>query len=187
MKKFIKILLSTMVILGLFTACSNDGANNPGVDNGEQSSAVNVTVGDILDAIKTAYGEDYLPNMEIPAEMIESEFGLTSDMYEEVKAEQPMIGTHADRVVVVKAQEGKADDVESALLTAKENKIKDTFQYPMNVAKISASKVVRHGDYISFLLVGAINEDMDANEEEAKEFAEKEVQKGVDAINDLFK
>lgn len=196
MKKIVVTLLSVVLIAGVLTACSKADTNNPASDknpssnetgNGDQTNNSKVTVDEILTSIKAAYGEDYRPNMEIDAEMLKTEFGLTSDMYKEVKAEQPMIGTHADRVVIVKAAEGKAEKVEAALNTAKENKINDTLQYPMNIAKINATKVVRNGDFVAFLLVGAINESMDANEEEAKKFAEKEVEKGVKAFNDLFK
>lgn len=196
MKKILVTLLSVVLIAGVLTACSKADTNKPASDknpssnetgNGDQTNKSKVTVDEVLNAIKAAYGEDYRPNMEIDAEMLKTEFGLTSDMYKEVKAELPMIGTHADRVVIVKAAEGKAENVEAALITAKENKINDTLQYPMNIAKINATKVVRNGEFVAFLLVGAINENMDANEEEAKKFAEKEVEKGVKAFNDLFK
>lgn len=196
MKKILVTLLSVVLIAGVLTACSKADTNKPASDknpssnetgNGDQTNKSKVTVDEVLNAIKAAYGEDYRPNMEINAEMLKTEFGLTSDMYKEVKAELPMIGTHADRVVIVKAAEGKAENVEAALITAKENKINDTLQYPMNIAKINATKVVRNGEFVAFLLVGAINENMDANEEEAKKFAEKEVEKGVKAFNDLFK
>lgn len=165
---------------------TNENAGSTETGNGNNTNQTNVTVDDILTAIKGAYGENYLPNAEIPSELLEAEFGLTPDMYEAVKAEQPMIGAHADRVVVVKAAQGRADDVEAALNTAKENKINDTLQYPMNLPKINATKVVRNGDFVCFLLVGAPNENMDASEEDAKKFAEDEVQKGVKAFNDLF-
>lgn len=158
-------------------------------DNGDSdsSNSSDITVDDILSSIKAAYGESYMPNVEILPDFLELEFGLTSDMYVEVKAEQPMIGTHADRVVIVKAAEGKTDDVETALIAAKENKINDTLQYPMNLPKINATKVVRNEDFVCFLLVGALNDNVDATEEEAMQFAEDEVQKGVNAFNDLFK
>lgn len=212
MKKLTIILLTMTLTIAFITGCSKNDTKTPSTDNNvtgntidketdndndnpaqtenEDSDTTNkkdVTVDKILNAIKAAYGENYLPNMEIPAEILESEFGLTPDMYEAVKAEQPMIGTHADRVVVVKATEGRADDVEAALNTARENKINDTFQYPLNLPKINAAKIVRNEDFVCFLLVGAINENMDATEEEAKQFAEDEVEKGVNAFNDLFK
>ena len=177
MKKISKTLLVVALALAFMTGCSKEDTN----------ATTNVTVDDIANAIKAAYGENYLPNMEIDPELLETEFGLTTDMYDTVKAEMPMISNHVDRVVIVKAKEGKADAVEAALITAKENKINDTFQYPMNLPKINATKVVRNGDFVCFLLVGAINENMDATEEEAKQFAEAEVEKGVIAFNDLFK
>lgn len=212
MKKITIFLLTMTLTFALITGCSKDDTkpqsnednatdnaidketdndnDNPAQNDTEDSDKDNnteVTVDDILNAIKTAYGETYLPNMEILPEFLETEFGLTPDMYEAVKAEQPMIGTHADRVVIVKAAEGRADDVETALNTAREKKINDTLQYPMNLPKINTSKIVRNEDFVCFLLVGAINENMDATEEEAKQFAEDEVEKAVNAFNDLFK
>lgn len=192
------------------TGCSKEDTQNPSTNNNVTDNTINnetdnntnnpvqndtedntntskVTVDDILSSIKEAYGENYLPNVEMTSEFIDLEFGLTSDMYEEIKAEQPMISTHPDRVVIVKAAEGKADDVEAALIAAKDKLINDTFQYPMNLPKINATQIVRNGDYVAFLMVGAINENMDATEEEAKLFAEEEVEKAVNAFNNLFK
>lgn len=195
MKKISIIILTMALTLAFITGCSkedtkgpsNDIPSSPETENDDSTNNTEITVDDILNAIKAAYGENYLPNMEIDPESLEMEFGLTSDMYEAVKAELPMISTHADRVVIIKAAEGRVDDVEDALITAKENKVNDTFQYPMNLPKINATKIVRNGDFVCFLMVGAINENMDATEEEAKQFAEDEVEKGVNAFNDLFK
>ena len=179
MKKVMKNILAAFLVVGILVGCAT--TTEP------KEEAPKVTVDEILAAVKEAYGENYLPNIEIPAEFLEQEFGLTADMYAEVKAEQPMIGTHADRIVIVKAAEGKADAVEAALNAAREKKVNDTLQYPMNLAKINASKVVRHGDIISFVLLGAINDSEDVNEADAKAFAEAEIEKGVSAINNLFK
>lgn len=208
MKKRTFILLALTLTLALITGCSKEDKKTPSTneetnasgnqetdkENGdtvqEDSNNANnsdVTVDDILNAIKAAYGEDYLPNMEITPDFLEAEFGLTPDMYEAVKAEQPMMSTHADRVVIVKAAQGRADDVEAALNTARENKINDTLQYPMNLPKINAAKVVRNGDFVCFLLLGSTNNNMDASSEEAKQFAENEVEKAVNAFNNLFK
>lgn len=206
MKKITFILLTMTLAFAFITGCSRDDTNIPSTNNNETDTANNqdtdnendslvqedsnnteVKVDDILNAIKAAYGDDYLPNIEIAPELLESEFGLTPDMYEAVKAEQPMIGTHADRVVIVKAAKGRANDVEAALNTARENKINDTLQYPMNLPKINAAKVVRHDDFVCFLLVGSTNDNMDASEEELKQFVENEVEKAVNAFNVLFK
>ena len=47
--------------------------------------------------------------------MIESEFGLTKDMYDEIVAEAPIISFHPDRLVAVKAKKGKESEVKRAL------------------------------------------------------------------------
>lgn len=145
-----------------------------------------VSVDDILTAIRDAYGESYLPDGEIPAEMLEMEFGLAPELYDEAKGEMAMITMHNDRVVVVKAKADKGDAVEAALNEARERKVADTLQYPMNVPKTNASRIVRNGRYLAFLLVGALPEDLDISEEERIKFAEDEVQKGVDAFNAQF-
>lgn len=169
------------------TGTTTPSTTTPGTTTAGSETETTVTVAKIMEAIREAYGDKYLPNMEIPSEFLEAEFGLTSDMYEEVMGEQPMIGTHADRVVVVKAAAGKADAVETAFKTTRETKINDTLQYPMNIAKINAAQVVRNGDFVAFLLVGALNEDQEPSEEDAREFAEAEVAKAVEAFNQFFK
>lgn len=176
MNKFMNKVLVLVLVLMTLVGCTT-GVN-------EQTKTA--TVEEVVTAIKEAYGDDYVPNFEIGAEFLEAEFGLTSEMIEEVFAEQPMISVHADRLVVVKAAEGQADAVEAALIATKEAKVNDTFQYPNNIAKINAAQIIRHGDIVVFLMVGAVNESADMTEQEAKEFAENEIQKGVVAINDLF-
>lgn len=191
MRKLTTMMAMVAISASLLTACSGKTENLPSTDNTVNENVqddvkVDVALTDILEEIKAAYGDNYLPKMPIEAEFLEAEFGITSDMYEEVVAEQPMMSVHADRIVLVKAKEGKGEEVEKILNDAKDKKINDTLQYPMNIAKINATKVVRKGDYVAFILLGAINDSVDVSEEAAKQFAEDEVAKGVNAFNELF-
>ena len=65
----------------------------------QKSEAKNVPLNDILEAVKTAYGENYLPQMPYDATALEQQFGLTQDMYEEAVGEAPMMSTHVDTFV----------------------------------------------------------------------------------------
>ena len=177
---FMPLLIGIMIMLS-FTACGNKSVTS------DSNSASNVSINDIHQSIMDAYGENYLPNTDIPSEMLESEFGLKDDMYTEIIAKMPTIGFHPDRVIIVKAKDGKADDVEKALKKARENKINESVQYPANVAKVNASEIVRNGNYVAFLLVGAPDDNIDATESEASEFAKKETEKSIKAFNDSFK
>lgn len=204
LKKITSLLFALLLTISVMVGCNDQnntssisssgsasGTSSVSGSSGAASSQVpsgkDIKVKDIQAAIQKAYGEDYLPNTEMDQEMFKNEFQVDDSFVEEAYAEMPMIGMHPDRVVIIKAKEGKGADVEKALNTVKDKLIQDSVQYPMNIAKVNAAQVVRNGDYVVFLLVGAINEDIDASEEDALAFAKKEVQKGVDAVNALFK
>ncbi len=137
------------------------------------------------EAIVKAYGDSYLPNMAIPEENLESEFGLTPDMYDEIVAEMPTIGFHPDRLVIVKPKEGKEDAVENALNNAKKRLTESAAQYPANLAKINACKILEEDDYYCFMLLGE-PDDTGENDESAAQFAEQQVQIGVKAFENFF-
>lgn len=211
MKKIIALFAAAAMLAAVFTACSNDNEQKPEDSSSTSSTPADVQPDDsgsddeggsndeggnneaeegatqkILDAIKAAYGDDYAPNTEIPEELLKDMYGLDPDSYTEVAGEMPMISTNVDTVIIVKAASGKAGDVEAALNSYRDYLINESLQYPMNVAKVNATKVVANGDYVAFLLLGAMDERDDASDSERAEFAEEQVQKGVDAFNGYF-
>lgn len=122
----------------------------------EEMAAVRKAVGD-------AMGEDYWPSMQLTPDLLEMNFGLTEDMYEDYMAEMPMISAHVDTLVVVKPKAGQEAAVEEKLNAYRDAKINDTMQYPMNLGKLQASRVEIVGDYICFVQLGA--DTMDAMDE----------------------
>lgn len=147
-----------------------------------------VSVDHILMAIEAAYGENYPANGELPEDLLETQFNLSPAMYVDAKGAQAMISVNNDQVVVVQAVPGKGDEVEAALNQAREEKLADTLQYPANTPKINASKVLRHDDFVAFLLIGIPNDGIeDVQSAEAKEYAEQQVQIAVDAFHSVFK
>jgi len=200
LKNTVMAVLLSLALTAALAGCAKTnnqagGTNNAGgsqsqepepSESSESSQVRQVSLNDILAAIREAYGENYLPSEEIPPEVLETEFGLTPDMYVEAKGEMSMISTHPDRVVVVRADPGQADNVEAALNKAKESKINDEMQYPANVPKTNATQVVRSGDYVAFLLVGAPMGNVEASEEQLAEHFRGETQKGAEAFNELF-
>lgn len=182
MKK--KFYLLTSIILAvtalLLGGCSNSSGNNSG-SNAVESGKLK----DVHEAVKAVYGENYIPSMVFDDTQIEEKFGIKKDMVKEIIAEGPMMSTHVDTFVGVEAAEGKAEEVEKALQKYKEALEADTLQYPMNIAKIKSSVVLRVDNYVFFLQLGEI--DMD-NEDEAKQlaFAQEEVKKAVDAVHETL-
>lgn len=175
MKKTISLLLALMTVAALFAACG-----------GKDEKTYDYTAEQILDAIKEAYGESYLPDAEMNEAEFTETYGLNMDDVAEIKAEMAMISFNPDRIIVIKASDGKGEDVEKALTAARDNLVENGMWYPANLAKVNASAVLRQGDYVVFMMLGAVDENLDATEEQAAEFAEKEAQKGIDAFNGLF-
>lgn len=206
--KYIISVIATATVIGtVFSACTaNNGESGvssvtPGLSTSAQESAGSSS-GDISspenndknstlsaqglrDAVAKAYGDNYLPDQTMDTEMLESEFGLKKDMYDEVVAEAPLIGFHPDRLVIVKPKKGKEADVkralEDALLVMKEQQM----QYPVNVAKVNAGKILEKDGYYCFMILGE-TDDTSKNDDDAAKFAEEQINIGVKAFNDYF-
>ena len=174
-----------------------DSGNDSSEDNGNEvteggnednsGSDSDISTAAIVDAVKGAYDPDSIPFIDLlPEELIGDMYGLDADTYTEVTAHVPMISTFVDTVVVVKAAEGKVSDVEAALKAHHTRLVEDSIQYPMNIAKVNAGQVVVNGDYVAFIMLGAIDERDDASESERAEFAEEQTKIGVDAFNACF-
>lgn len=200
MKKRICLLLSAVMILIAFAACGRNAAND-GKDNGNGNANVNENVNnnannndketnsgklnDVYMAVKNAYGENYLPDTSINENALTDTYGINMDDVVEYKAETPTMAGNVDTFIGIEAKEGRADEVESALKSYRDKLINDTSQLPENKYKIEASRVVRSGNYVFFVMLGAPNEKlMETGDETAlKQYSEQEIQKAVDAIN----
>ena len=60
-------------------------------------------------------------------------------------------------------------------------------QYPMNMAKIQASKVITNKNDVYLIMLGAYDDREEITEEEALEFANSEVKKIEDIIKKSYK
>lgn len=174
MKRALSALLCLGALMCLLGGC------------GEEEKTFDYSVDDIYDAVKEAYGDEFAPDGDMNEAEYTETYGLNMDDVEEIKGQIAMISFRPDRILVVKAKEGKGEAVEEALTAARENLIENGMWYPANLAKVNASQVVRHGDYVAYLMLGAENPELTPTEEEDKAFAEEQAKIGVDAFNALF-
>lgn len=167
---------------------TSDTASEDTSDGGENNDVPSDSDGEtakILSAIKEAYGENYLPSMPVEKEYLVSVMGLEEGSFTDFAGELPMISAHADMAIIVKAADGKAADVKEKLEAYRKYLIEDSMQYPMNMPKINASKVLENGDYLGYIILGAFS-DEEADESAQADFAEEQVKIGVDAFNNYF-
>lgn len=171
------------------TACGGTGGSGKGEPSSavESTQAVEVDLEKVHQAVKDVYGENYIPSAPYDAQALNDLFGVSEDLYEEFIAEGPMISVHVDTFAAIKAKEGKGGDVEKLLNDYRTRLVEDSLQYPMNMSKVEASEVVRHGDYVFFVMLGtASNESVEAGEEAELKSAQEENGKAIDAIDAFF-
>lgn len=118
-------------------------------------------------AIVDAVGNNYFPNMALLPDMLEMQFGITSDMYDDYFAEMPMISANVDTLLIIKAKDGKVEDVEAALEAYRDVQINGALQYPMNIGKVQASRIDQIGNYVCFVQLGGEVSDIMENGDEA--------------------
>ena len=198
-KQLTAFFMAAALSAASLTGCSGSTAsNNPaGQETTAPETVKEVSLEDVLSDIKNAYGENYIPNTEMDEQMLKDVIGLSPELCESYVAEAPMISTFVETFIGVQAKDGKGDDVEAALNAYRDRLVGDTMQYPMNIAKIQASQVVRHGDYIFFVMLSFMDEtdtsnevpsevDIAAAEEEALKKAQEDNQTAIDIINRYF-
>ena len=120
----------------------------------EVEPIITASLDDIVNTIKNAYGESYLPNMQVEPDVFNELTGLTSEDYIEYFAEMPMISAQVDTLFVVKATEDNIGKVAEKLTSYRDMLLHDSFQYPANMPKIEASVVEVYDDYVVFMMLG---------------------------------
>lgn len=192
MKQKMICTLAALIAMASIAGCSSTSTSSSissSVSSEISSSSEaesNVSISDIHEAVKAAYGENYVPSTIFEEQQLKEVYGVNMDNVEEFIMEGPMMSAHVDLFAAIKAKEGKGEEVESELNSYRDALVNSTMQYPSNLAKINASQVIRHGDYVFFVMLGAFNDDMDAPEEEQAKFAEDQVKIGVDTIDSFF-
>jgi len=147
---------------------------------------VDPTLQQAYDAVKEAYGENYIPSMMMEEQQLSEVCKINMENVESYIAEGPAMSGHVDTFIAIKAVEGKGEDVEKDLTSYQAYLQNDALQYPMNLAKVNASQVARHGDYVFFVMLGAFDERSEVTEEQELEFAQEQTKIGVDVIAGLF-
>lgn len=140
----------------------------------EQAGAWSEEMSALRSAVVEELGDNYWPTMEIPVEVLEANYGLTSDMYVDYMGEMPMMSAHVDTLLIVKAAEGQEEAVEQALQAYRDNLVENSMQYPMNLGKVQASMVERMDSYVVFVLLGG--DTMDAEMQGGDEAVIKQCQ-----------
>ena len=150
-----KILVSTLIAImvgATLTGCGNSGNGNNSIQQGQQTS---LSAKEIVE--KLGEEELFMMQMMVEDEMAQEVYNLNLDDVVVV----PGITAQQDEIIVVKAKEGKVDDVKASL----EEHLKDLLSqrlYPTYMEAAEEAKVEVNGDLVSlFILDSEIKESVE--------------------------
>lgn len=148
-------MLSVVLLTMSLAACGSSN-KEPGNGAGEAAAeyADDVAVTDLRDAVAQVLGDNYWPNMDIPADYLETNCGVSPDLYDEFVAQMPMISVNVDSMILVKAKEGQTENLRNALDSYRKYLADEALQYPGNIGKVQAAMVDSYGRYVCFVMLG---------------------------------
>lgn len=126
-----------------------------------------VTLKELREEVKEMLGGGYLPDTPIGEREMESQVGITKDMYIEYLAERQISGEEIDTMIIVHAKEDFIGEVEEALEQYRAGIIEENQKKPENLGKAEASRMETIEDYVCFVQLGAQTADLLAQGQEA--------------------
>lgn len=168
------LLLSILCLMLSLSGCGTGTSSNT------RSAA------EMAELIKSSMSFDYYPDMEADAEVLESIFGLTSDMYEDYFCEMPAISVLSDTLLIVKPAEGKEDAVRKALQAHLDYEQNEAMQYPVNAVQAKATTIYESDGYIYYLALFGDVSNAESDDDQLLSLCQdrtKEIEKIIDEAN----
>lgn len=157
------------------------------MEEGKGAYRDDVIVSDLRQAVVDVLEDEYLPDAEIPAEILELNIGITEYMYDEIIAEMSMISTYVDTLIIVKAKDGQIEAVEEALRSYQTVFKDNVMEYPNDSGKIQASQMATYGNYVCFVQLGGETTAMEeVGDEEVMTYCEEENRKALEAMEGVL-
>lgn len=151
----------------------------------EQTEAEVPDLNEVLEEVKGAYGSDYLPDTAVDEAALTETFGIDPGLYEEFAGEVCQAETRVDTFLAVRAVPGEGETVEQLLEAFRDSSLQNAGQDQKSRAKLEASKTVRYGDDVYYVMLGVCDDEM---EDEAQLTADYEMQTqiGLDMIDSFY-
>lgn len=189
MKKIIAFALITIMSLSIMVGCGKQesGDKTSSVASKKAESGQLTTVYNNVMKVIFSDNEPALAKQE-DAALIEDLFGLKPEMMKEHYIAIPMINVSVDTFIGIEAAEGQVKVVEDTLNAYKDKIIQDKIAFPYlpdHLPKAKAAQVITIDDYVFYISLGVVGEDV--NENNMQEAMNNEVQKAVDEVKHTLK
>ncbi len=150
-------------------------------DSGDNDAFASMS--EIRDAIVNILGDNYWPDKKLTKEELETETGISADMYEDYLAEKQSVETDIDMIIIIKAKEEYVGEVETILNEYRESLMTKYRDRPQELGKVEASRIETVDSYVSFVQLGADTEAAaEIGDEEVISVCQQDNERAVDII-----
>ncbi len=113
----------------------------------------------LMDMVKKSVveilGGNYWPDKQLTEAELETETGISADMYEEYLAEKQNVETDIDMMIIIKAKPEYLTEIEMLLNEYRDALMLKYKERPQELGKVAASRIEIIDDYICFVQLGA--------------------------------
>ncbi len=130
-----------------------------------------------------------MPISEYITTELENIYGVQAAWIDELVANKAASITSVDTLIIVKPTEGNEENVFNALKAYHDFLAADAFQYPINLPKIRNAKVFTEGDYVFFVMLGTLPDELVYVEIDYENMTEEEIDAKlaeIDAAQDEY-
>ena len=125
-KKIVAMILVLACVTGIY-APENAWEAPVTVEASTQKGKKTPSIQKVYNAVKKAYGDDYIPSEKVSKKELKERYGISSKWYSAAIAEVPMISANADTLVIVKAKNAASKKkIRWALKKYREEPVKDS-------------------------------------------------------------
>lgn len=149
----------------------------------EQTSEAYASMSEIKKAVVEILGKNYWPDRQLTKEELETETGITEEMYEDYLAEMQNVETDIDTMIIIKAEKDRLTEIETMLNEYRESLMVKYKERPRELGKVEASRIEIIDSYICFVQLGADTKSAaEAGDEQVIAQCQQENERAVDMI-----
>lgn len=168
------------------TAGVEHAENGSRTDNNTPESDGTITYASMKEIKKSVVellGENYWPDRQLSEKELETETGISSDMYDEFMAEEMNVETDIDMMIILLSKKDRISEIETLLNEYRDNLMVKYKDRPQELGKVEASRIEIIGSYVCFVQLGAdTSPAAEGGDEEILALCQQENERTVDVI-----
>lgn len=137
----------------------------------------------LREEVKDELGEKYWPDVFLSEKELEEKTGISKDMYIDFLAEEQIIESNIDIMIIVHAKEAYVAAIEQKLEDYRSQVIEQNQKYPQNLGKAKASRMETIENYVCFVQLGADTTSVaNKGEDEIIAYCQEDNERAIDIL-----